>query len=80
MPRARVVTGAPSSFNVTPVSDGAAQELKFGLFVPQGWGLDLVGLEPADHWGAMRSVAELADRSPDDVAELLRGWLAADKR
>ncbi len=62
MPQARVVTGAPSSFNVTPVSDGAAQELKFGLFVPQGWRLDLVGLEPADHWSAMRSVAELADR------------------
>lgn len=29
---------------------------------------------------AREQVAELADRSPDDVAELLRGWLAADKR
>ncbi len=36
--------------------------MRFGLFVPQGWRLDLVGIEPTYHWEAMRDVAQLADR------------------
>ncbi len=35
--------------------------LRFGLFVPQGWKHDLVGLDPAEHWPAMRSLAQRAD-------------------
>jgi len=38
--------------------------MRFGLFVPQGWRLDLVGIEPADQWRAMKDVALLADRGP----------------
>lgn len=38
--------------------------MRFGLFVPQGWRLDLVGIEPADHWRVMRDVALLAERGP----------------
>jgi F420-dependent oxidoreductase-like protein len=38
--------------------------MRFGLFVPQGWRLDLVGIEPADQWRAMRDVALVADRGP----------------
>jgi F420-dependent oxidoreductase-like protein len=32
--------------------------------VPQGWRLDLVGIEPADQWRAMRDVALAADQGP----------------
>jgi F420-dependent oxidoreductase-like protein len=38
--------------------------MRFGLFVPQGWRLDLVGIEPADQWAAMRDVARHADAGP----------------
>jgi F420-dependent oxidoreductase-like protein len=38
--------------------------MRFGLFVPQGWRLDLVGIEPADQWRAMRDVALAADQGP----------------
>ena len=24
--------------------------MRFGLFIPQGWRLDLVGIEPRDQW------------------------------
>ncbi|WP_173923243.1 LLM class F420-dependent oxidoreductase [Agromyces sp. Marseille-P2726] len=41
--------------------------MRFGMFVPQGWRHDLVGIEPADHWDAMHSLAAYAD-SPDS------GW------
>lgn len=41
--------------------------MRFGMFVPQGWRHDLVGIEPADHWEVMRSLAESAD-APDS------GW------
>ena len=37
---------------------------RFGLFVPQGWRLDLVGIAPADQWAAMRDVARHADAGP----------------
>jgi F420-dependent oxidoreductase-like protein len=38
--------------------------MRFGLFVPQGWRHDLVGIDPAEHWQAMRSLAEHADNGP----------------
>lgn len=31
--------------------------MRFGCFVPQGWRLDLVGIDPAEQWDRMRSVA-----------------------
>ncbi|MFZ0625640.1 MAG: LLM class F420-dependent oxidoreductase [Acidimicrobiia bacterium] len=31
--------------------------MRFGAFVPQGWRLDLAGIEPAEHWTTMKSVA-----------------------
>jgi F420-dependent oxidoreductase-like protein len=38
--------------------------MRFGLFVPQGWRHDLVGIDPADQWETMRSLAEHADNGP----------------
>ena len=38
--------------------------VQFGLFVPQGWRLDLVGIEPERQWQSMLAVAELAERGP----------------
>ncbi|RYV52167.1 LLM class F420-dependent oxidoreductase [Pengzhenrongella frigida] len=35
--------------------------MRFGLFIPQGWRLDLTGIDPRDQWGAMQSVAAHAD-------------------
>ncbi|HEX6366540.1 MAG TPA: LLM class F420-dependent oxidoreductase [Agromyces sp.] len=41
--------------------------MRFGLFVPQGWRHDLVGIEPVDHWATMHALAGYAD-APDS------GW------
>jgi F420-dependent oxidoreductase-like protein len=38
--------------------------VRFGLFVPQGWRLDLAGIPTSDHWAVMRHFAEAADRGP----------------
>ncbi len=38
--------------------------MKFGLFIPQGWRHDLVGIDPAEQWSVMNSVAARADRGP----------------
>lgn len=35
--------------------------MRFGLFIPQGWRLDLTGIEPADQWGVMRDLLRHAD-------------------
>lgn len=43
-----------------------AKELEFGLFVPQGWKFDLVGIDPEDHWETMLGVARKADEGPFD--------------
>ncbi len=40
--------------------------MRFGLFIPQGWRLDLVGIEPEKHWAVMRDVATYADDSAWD--------------
>jgi F420-dependent oxidoreductase-like protein len=39
--------------------------MKFGLFIPQGWKLDLVGIDPAQHWGVMAGLARRADDNDD---------------
>jgi F420-dependent oxidoreductase-like protein len=38
--------------------------MRFGLFVPQGWRLDLAGISPADHWDTMLDVARAAEAGP----------------
>jgi F420-dependent oxidoreductase-like protein len=38
--------------------------MRFGLFIPQGWRHDLVGIEPAQHWEVMKSLAQHADAGP----------------
>ena len=35
--------------------------MRFGMFVPQGWRHDLVGIEPAEHWETMSGLAGYAD-------------------
>jgi F420-dependent oxidoreductase-like protein len=37
--------------------------MQFGLFIPQGWRLDLVGIPPERQWEAMLSVAQHAENS-----------------
>ncbi len=38
--------------------------MRFGIFVPQGWRLDLAGIAPADQWPVMKDLALAADRGP----------------
>jgi F420-dependent oxidoreductase-like protein len=38
--------------------------MRFGLFVPQGWRLDLAGIDPAQHWQTMARLAAAADAGP----------------
>ncbi len=35
--------------------------MRFGIFIPQGWRFDLVGIEPRDQWATMRDLAQSAD-------------------
>lgn len=35
--------------------------MRFGLFIPQGWRLDLAGIDTADQWPVMRDLAQYAD-------------------
>jgi len=35
--------------------------MRFGLVIPQGWRLDLTGIEPKDHWSTMLEVARFAE-------------------
>ncbi len=35
--------------------------MRFGLFIPQGWRLDLVGIPAAEHWAVMSGLASHAD-------------------
>lgn len=36
--------------------------MRFGLFIPQGWRLDLVGIPVEKHWEVMRGLAQYADQ------------------
>jgi F420-dependent oxidoreductase-like protein len=38
--------------------------MRFGLFIPQGWRLDLVGVDQKDQWRTMLRVAHLAEQGP----------------
>jgi F420-dependent oxidoreductase-like protein len=38
--------------------------MRFGLFVPQGWRLDLAGISPADQWATMLGIAREAEAGP----------------
>ena len=40
--------------------------MRFGLFIPQGWRLDLVDIPAAGQWGVMRDLAQYADDGPWD--------------
>jgi len=35
--------------------------MRFGMFVPQGWRMDLAGIDPAEHWTTMKNLALRAD-------------------
>jgi F420-dependent oxidoreductase-like protein len=35
--------------------------VRFGVFIPQGWRMDLAGIEPDQHWGVMAGLAERAE-------------------
>ena len=35
--------------------------MRFGMFVPQGWRHDLVGIDPSEHWAVMSGLAAHAD-------------------
>lgn len=38
--------------------------MRFGLFVPQGWRHDLVGIDPKDQWSTMKGLVQHADAGP----------------
>jgi F420-dependent oxidoreductase-like protein len=38
--------------------------MRFGIFIPQGWRLDLVGIDPSEHWATMRGLAQAAEKGP----------------
>ncbi|MFC9788771.1 LLM class F420-dependent oxidoreductase [Rhodococcus sp. NPDC127528] len=38
--------------------------MRFGMFVPQGWRLDLAGIDPADQWNVMKGVTLRAEQGP----------------
>jgi len=38
--------------------------MRFGTFIPQGWRLDLAGIEPDRQWAVMRELAQWADSGP----------------
>lgn len=40
------------------------EPLRCGIFIPQGWRFDLVGIAPGDQWSVMRSLALRADAGP----------------
>lgn len=38
--------------------------IRFGVFIPQGWRMDLVGIEPRDHWATMSRLADRLESGP----------------
>ena len=40
-----------------------SETMRFGFFIPQGWRLDLVGIDVDKHWAVMRDLAAYADDS-----------------
>ncbi|GAB3570460.1 LLM class F420-dependent oxidoreductase [Spelaeicoccus albus] len=39
--------------------------MRFGLFLPQGWRIDLAGIDPVDHWRTIMRVAAHADETEE---------------
>jgi F420-dependent oxidoreductase-like protein len=39
-------------------------DMRFGIFIPQGWRLDLAGIDPSAHWETMSRLAKRADAGP----------------
>src|SRR5690606_28688730 len=44
--------------------EAGEDDVKFGIFIPQGWRFDLVGIDPARHWGVMHDLAQAAEAGP----------------
>lgn len=38
--------------------------MKFGVFIPQGWRMSLVGIDPAEQWNTMNRLAQRAEAGP----------------
>ena len=38
--------------------------MRVGMLIPQGWRLDLAGIDTADQWPLMRDLAQFADAGP----------------
>jgi len=38
--------------------------MRYGMFIPQGWRHDLLGIDPAEQWSAMSSLAAHAEAGP----------------
>ena len=38
--------------------------MRFGIFIPQGWRFDLVGMAPGDQWAVMSRLAQRAEAGP----------------
>jgi F420-dependent oxidoreductase-like protein len=38
--------------------------MRFGVFIPQGWRMDLVGIDPAEQWNTMSGLAQRAETGP----------------
>ncbi len=38
--------------------------MRYGMFIPQGWRHDLLGIDPAEQWSAMSSLADHAEAGP----------------
>lgn len=52
---------APRVVARNPARAGSVSHMRFGMFVPQGWRLDLTGIEPAEQWSVMSSLAGAAE-------------------
>jgi len=38
--------------------------IRFGVFIPQGWRFDLVGIDPTEHWAVLSRLARRAEAGP----------------
>src|SRR5690606_37720002 len=52
---------AASAFRACVTTTRMGVIMRFGMFVPQGWRLDLVGIEPRRQWPLIREFARRAD-------------------
>jgi hypothetical protein len=41
-----------------------SEGMRFGMFLPQGWRVDLVGIDPAKQWDTVLGLARRADEGP----------------